>query len=103
MRRYGKTHSALRKYMTHDLYILPPKISPYEHLDTPGMRYLNSDFTPNNHLFTMTLDIESCNTHWYDDKSPSRVPFFFRDSHMSSVSAAIARPLSEQYLWDKGA
>ena len=95
MRRYGKKNSSLRKFMTQVLYLLLPTILPCEHLDTPDMRYLNSDFAPKNHSFANTLDIESYNTHWYDDKPPSRVPTFIRDSHVLSVSAIAARPLSK--------
>ena len=81
--------------MTQVLYLLLPTILPCEHLDTPDMRYLNSNFSPKNHPFANTLDIESYNTHWDDSKPPSSVPTFIRDNHVPSVSAVIARPLSE--------
>jgi len=37
VRRYGKPDSALRKFMTEDLYMLPLAILPCEHFDTPDM------------------------------------------------------------------
>ena len=61
VRRYDKTNSSLRKYMTQDLYILPPNF-PCKHLDTPNVMYLNSDFAPKNRPFANTLDIASYNT-----------------------------------------
>ena len=70
-------------------------------MDTPDTAYLNSDFAQKNHPFADTLDIESHNIHWYDEKPPSRVPKFIRDSHVTSISAVTARPLSEKYLRDE--
>ena len=75
-RRYGKPDEPLSKYMTQDLYMLPPTILPCEHLDTPDMRYLNIDFAPKNHPFANTLDIESYNTLWFEDIPPLRTPTF---------------------------
>ena len=63
VRRYGNPNSSLCNYMTQDVYILPPTILPCEHLDTPDMRYLNSDFAPKHHPFVNALDVERYNTH----------------------------------------
>ena len=75
VRRYGKPDGPLYKYMTQDLYLLPPTILPCEQMDTPDMRYLNSDFAPRKQPFD-NLDIESYNTKWFDDAPPSQVPTF---------------------------
>ena len=99
VRRYGKPNGPLMKYMTQDLYLLPPTILPCEHMDTPDMRYLNSDFAPQNQPFG-DLDIESYNTHWFENEPPSRVPTFIRDSFIPSVSPNSTRPLSENYQWN---
>ena len=59
--RYSKPNSALRKYMTEDLNIFPPAILPCEHLDTPDMQCLNSDFSRIKHIFDNIADIENYN------------------------------------------
>mmetsp|Transcript_30102 Transcript_30102/g.28997 ORF Transcript_30102/g.28997 Transcript_30102/m.28997 type:complete len:86 (+) Transcript_30102:3-260(+) len=82
-----KPDSALRKFMTEDVYILSPDILPCEHLDTPDMRYINSDFTPDKYPFDNTADIESYNINWYDDKPPSRAPTLIRENIIPSGSS----------------
>jgi len=86
--------------MTQDLYMLPPTILPYEQMDTPDLRYINSDIAPVKQPFKDTLDIESYNTHWYENEHPSRVPTFIRDSHMPSVSPLTTAPLLNNLKWD---
>ena len=97
VRRYAKPERSLRKFMTEDLYMLPPAIFPCEHLDTPGMRYINSDFAPIKHPFDNTVDIESYNINWYDDKPPSRAPTFIRDNIISTGSPDQGESLSGLY------
>ena len=77
---YAKSEIALRKFMTEDLYMLPPAILPCEHLDTPDMIYINSDFAPTKHPFDHTVDIERYNINWYDDGPSSRAPTFIRNN-----------------------
>ena len=100
VRRYGKSDSALHKFMTKDLYMLPPAILPCEHLDTPDMRYLNSDFVPIKHLFENTADIERYTLSWFKDQSPSCAPTFIQDNVVPSISSVRAKPLSDAYTWD---
>ena len=58
VRRFGKENGALQKFHADDLYLLPKKILPCEHIDTPYMRYLNTDFAPLNHPLSDVYDIE---------------------------------------------
>jgi hypothetical protein len=95
VRRYGKPQSALQKFMSSDLYLLPPQILPCEHVDTPTLRYLNSDFAPLRHPFSKKFDIESYNTSWFDDKPVSRPPDFLLDKSFLDTSAKKATPLSK--------
>ena len=99
VRRYGKPESALRKFMTEDLYMLPPAIMPCANSDTSDMRYINSDYAPIKHPFDDNFNIEAYNTNWYDDAPPSRAPDFIRDNVIPSVSAVRAIPLSDNYTW----
>lgn len=85
--------------MTEDLYMLPPAILSCEHLDTPDMRYLNSDFAPIKHPFDNTADIESYNTSWFEDQPPSRVPTFIQDNTIPSVSSVQVMPLFDVFTW----
>ena len=101
VRRYGKPNSPMHTYMTHDLYMLPPNVLPCEQMDTPDMRYLNSGFAPIKQPSRDTFDIESYNTHWYDDEPPSRVPTVIRDIHMPLVLPLTVKPLSNQYEWNE--
>ena len=80
VRRYGKPQSALQKILARDLYLLPPQILSCEHVDTPTLRYLNSDYAPLRHPFGKKFNIESYNTSWFDDKPVSRPPDFLLDS-----------------------
>ena len=80
--------------------MLPPAILPSECLDTPDIRYMNSDFSPINHPFANSMDIESYNVDWFDDALPSRVPIFLRGNILASVSSVRALLLSESFLWD---
>ena len=75
--RYGKPDSALRKFMTGNLYMLPLTILSCEHLSTPDIRYLNSKFAPIKHPFDNTTDIESYNISWIEDQPPSRALITF--------------------------
>ena len=95
VRRYGKPQSALQKFMASDLYMLPPQILPCEHVDTPTLRYLNSDFAPLRHPFSKNFDIEGYNTSWFDDKPVSRPPDFLLDKSFLDTSAKKATPLSK--------
>lgn len=68
-RKYGRPNGALSKFMTEDLYLLPPQIMPCDEVDTPNLRYLNTDFAPNlKHPFSKSFDIEAYNTKWFDDE-----------------------------------
>ena len=98
--RYGKPDSALRKFMTEDLYILPPVILLCGYLNTPNIRYLNSDVVPIKHPFDNKVDIESYNINWFEDQSPSRVPTFIQDNAIPSISPVRAKPFSDTYTWD---
>ena len=80
VRKYGKPQSVLQKFLVRDLYLLPPQILPCEHVDTPTLRYLNSDYAPLRHPFGKNFNIESYNTSWFDDKPVSRPPDFLLDS-----------------------
>ena len=95
VRRYGKPQSPLQKFMSCDLYLLPPQILPCQHVDTPTLRYLNSDFAPLKHPFGRNFDIESYNTSWFEDKPVSRPPDFLLDSTFFDNSAKNVKPLSE--------
>ena len=95
VRRYGKPQSALQKFMSSDLFLLPPQILPCEHVDTPSLRYLNSDFAPLRHPFSKNFDIESYNTSWFDDQPISRPPDFLLDESFLDTSAKKATPLSQ--------
>lgn len=97
VQRYGNPNSALQKFMTEDLYLLPPQILPCEHMDTPDMRYLNADFAPLQHPFGKVFDIEAYNNAWFDDKPPSRPPEFIRDSSIPDILIHSAKPLSSVY------
>ena len=67
-RRYGRPNGALYKFLTEDIYLLPPQILPCDEVDTPDLRYLNSDFAPNlKHPFHKDFDIQAYNTRWFDD------------------------------------
>ena len=67
-RKYGRPNGKTRKYLTEDLYLLPPQILPCDEIDTPDLRYLNSDFAPHlKHPFHNSFDIEAYNTKWFDD------------------------------------
>ena len=51
------------------IYLLPPLILPCDEVDTPDLRYLNTDFAPNlKHPFHRDFDIEAYNTKWFDDE-----------------------------------
>ena len=89
VRRFGKPNGALHKFLTDDLYLLPKQLLPCEHLDTPDMRYLNSDFAPVNHPFG-NFDLESYNTAWFDDEPPSRVPEFLYDTHLPDTMLRVS-------------
>ena len=68
-RKYGRPNGALSKFLTEDLYLLPPLILPCDEVDTPDLRYLNTDFAPNlKHPFHRDFDIEAYNTKWFDDE-----------------------------------
>lgn len=67
---HDKPSGALHKFLTEDLYLLPNQTLLCEHLDTPDMRYLNSDFAPVNCPFG-NFDLESYNIAWFDDEPPS--------------------------------
>ena len=79
------------------MYLLPKTILPCEHLDTPDMRYLNTDHPPLHHPLSDIYDIEGYNIAWYDDKPPSRPPDFLHDSSIIVTSPQSARPLSDCY------
>ena len=100
VRRYGKPHGPTYKYMTQDVYMLPPTILPCKQIDTPNMRYLNSDFTPSKQPFKDTIDIERYNAHWYDYEPLYRTTNFIRDRHMTSVSSLTIKPLSNHFEWN---
>ena len=101
VRRHSKLNIVLRKFMTEDLYMLPPAILPCEHLDTPDIQYLNGDFAPIKHPFDNTADIESYNISWFEDQPSSRAPTFTQDNVISSISSVCAKPLSDTYTWDE--
>ena len=88
--------------MVSDLYLLPPQILPCEHIDTPNLRFLNSDFAPLRHPFGDNFNIESYNTSWFDDAPVSRPPDFLLDKSFLDISAKKVKPLSdtirEKYL-----
>ena len=91
VRRFGKDNGALQKFHADDLYLLPKTILPCEHLDTPDMRYLNTDHPPLHHPLSDIYDIEGYNIAWYDDKPPSRPPDFLHDSSIVVTSPQSAR------------
>ena len=93
--KYGKPQSSLQKFMSADLYLLPPQILPCEHVDTPTLRYLNTDFAPLRHPFGKDFNIESYNTSWLEDKPVSRPPDFLLDETFFNNSAKKLTPLSE--------
>ena len=95
--RYGKPNSAVQKFLAEDLYLLPKQILPIEHVDTPDMRYLSSNFAPLQHPFGKTFDIETYNTAWYDDVPPSHAPVFIRDSSFPDLLLRTTKPLSQAY------
>ena len=49
--RYSKPDIDLRKFMTDELYMLPPIILLCGYLNTPNIRYLNSDVVLIKHPF----------------------------------------------------
>ena len=100
VRRYGKPDSALRKFMTEDLYMIPPAILPCKHFDTPDMRYLDSNFFPIKHPFDNTADIECHTTSWFKDQPPGRVPTFIQDNVIPSILSVQAKPLYDMFMWD---
>ena len=81
--------------------MLPPAIFPCEHLDTPDIRYLNSEFAPIKNPFDDTADIESYNTSWFKDQPPNRAPTFIQYNMIPSVSPIQATLLSEAFTWNK--
>ena len=83
--------------MASDLYLLPPQILPMEHINTPNLRYFNSDFASLQHPFGKAFDIESHNIAWFDDKPPSRIPDFLNDNSLPDITICKAKPLSKHY------
>lgn len=84
--------------MAEDLYLLPPQILPCEHIDTPNLRYLNSEFALLRPLFRKGFDIKIHNLAWFDDKPPSRPPELLRDSSLPHITDYSAQPISDHYV-----
>jgi len=80
VKRYGNPdNKPTFKFLTEDLYLLPKQVLPCTPLDTPDMRYLNTDHAPFRHPFSGSFDIEGYNSKWYDDEPPTRPPDFILD------------------------
>ena len=95
VQRYGKPKSPLQKFMTQDLYLLPPQNFPCESIDTSDLRYLNADFAPINHPLNDHFDFESYNTRWFDNRPASRPPDFILDSYVPAVSITKIKPVGQ--------
>ena len=83
--------------MGKDLYLLPLQIIPCKHIGTFYLRNLNSTIAPLKHPFGNVFNIESYNTAWFDDKSPSRPPEFLRDNFLPYIIICGAKPLSKHH------
>ena len=74
-RKYGKPNGATSKFLTEDLYLLPPQIMPCDEVDTTDLRYLNSDFIPTlKHPFHRDFDVEAYNTDWFEEEPTNSAP-----------------------------
>ena len=81
--------------MVSYLYLLPPQILPYEHIDTPYLRFLDTNFAHLRHPFVENFNIESYNTLWFDDEPVSRPPDFLLVKYFLKISAKKVKPLSD--------
>lgn len=74
-RKHGKPKGATSKFLTEDLYLLPPQIMPCDEVDTTDLRYLNSDFIPTlKHPFHRDFDVEAYNTDWFEEEPMNTAP-----------------------------
>ena len=74
------------------------QILPCEYVDTPTLRYLNSDFVPLRHPSANKIDIESLKTSWLDDKPLFRSPGFSIGQLFVDTSTKKAKPLSDTVI-----
>ena len=87
-RKYGKPQGTLSKFLTDDLYLLPPQLLPCNEVDMADLRYFNSEFTPSlKHPFFKDFSIEAYNTVWFDDELDTSEPnvIITDDTNIESV------------------
>jgi hypothetical protein len=66
LQRWNKPDSALLKYHSSDMYLLPAGLLPSDPLDTPDLCYLNSSHGIIVNRLKLNLDIKMFNEEWFD-------------------------------------
>ena len=66
VRKLYKSNSPELKFMTTDLYSLPPSLKPCEPVDSFNIRYLNISYCPIVNPLIKPLNIELYNDTWFD-------------------------------------
>jgi hypothetical protein len=74
LQRWNKPDSALLKYHSSDMYLLPAGLQPSDPLDTPDLRYLNSSHGIIVNPLQPNLDIKMFNEEWFDGRLPTDEP-----------------------------
>jgi hypothetical protein len=74
LQRWNKLDSALLKYPSSDMYLLPAGLQPSDPLDTPDLRYLNISHGIIVNPLQPNLDVKMFNKEWLDGRLPTDEP-----------------------------
>ena len=92
VRKLIKSDSPEFKFMSEDLYILPPLLRPCKNLDGSDTRYLNQSHTPIVNPLKKPLNIELYNEKWFGTPFPTFSPIFKHDHVILSFPPQLQIP-----------
>ena len=92
VRKLHRPDSPELKFMTYDLYPLPPSLKPCEPVDTTDTRYLNQSHTPITSPLKKALHIELYNEKWFDKPLLTSIPPFCYHHRTLDISTKSVSP-----------
>ena len=92
VRTFNKPDSLEFKFMSEDLYILPPTLKPCEPVGASGTRYLNQSYAPIVNPLKNPLNIELYNEKWFGAPPKTISPPFKHDHATLSFPSTVLTP-----------